>query len=164
MVTRAQAFPSKYFCGDDVAKPLAREIQHCGIEPLKNKEGITSDKLIVYFVGEKKALVCNRTNWDSIVEITNESDTDLWIGHRICLFASLERVAGKMVNCVRVRAASAPPSPKKGAPTPKAPTPKAPTPPTDDEDALGEEPSIPDAELERIMRESAERTAADDDL
>ena len=124
MVTKAQAFPSKYFCGDDVIKPLVAEIQHSGIEPLKNKDGITSDKLIIYFSGRKKALVCNRTNWDAIVEITGEDDTDLWVGHRVCLFASLERVAGKMVNCVRVRAASAPP-PKKAASTPKAATPKA---------------------------------------
>ena len=149
MVTRSQAFPSKYFCGDDVAKPLVVEVQHCGIEPLKNKDGVTSDKLIVYFSGQKKALVCNRTNWDAIVEITNEDDTDLWVGHRICLFASPERVAGKMMNCVRVRSASAPVKatpPKKAAST-FVPPKMDDVPPSD----------IPDDQLEQMAKEAAER-------
>ena len=152
MVTRSQAFPSKYFCGDDVVKPLVAEIQHCGIEQLKNREGITSDKLVVYFANQKKALVCNRTNWDAIVEITGEDDTDLWPGHRVCLFASMERVASKMVNCVRVRATSAPVKatpPKKAAPTP--------TLSTDDEIAFGEAPPISDDELTQMMKETDER-------
>jgi hypothetical protein len=108
MVTKNVAFPSLYFRGDDVVKPITVEIQHVNIEPLKSKDGTSEDKRIVYFVGQRKRLVCNRTNWEAIVEITNEGETDLWVGHRVCLFANPERVAGKMMNCVRVRAASAP--------------------------------------------------------
>jgi hypothetical protein len=153
MVTKSVAFPSLYFRGDDVVKPLAVEIQHVNIEPLKSKDGTSEDKLIVYFVGQRKRLVCNRTNWDAIVETTNEDDTDLWVGHRICLFASLERVAGKMMNCVRVRSASAPPQ-KKAAPAPKAPTPKA---NGIDEISFGEPPDISDEALTQMLREVDER-------
>ena len=49
------SLPVEYYCGDDVVKPLVAEIQHCGIEPLKNKDGITSDKLIVYFSGREES-------------------------------------------------------------------------------------------------------------
>lgn len=150
MVTKNVAFPSLYFRGDDVVKPIIAEIQDVNIEALKSKDGSSEDKLIVYFVGQKKRLVCNRINWDSIVEITGEDDTDRWVGHRICLFANPERVAGKMMNCVRVRAASVP-SQKKAAPAPKAPTP---VPPQTDNVS---EPDIPDEVLEQMRREVEER-------
>jgi len=45
-------------------------------------------------------------------------DTDLWVGHRICLFQNIEPVAGKMTPCVRVRAVAAPLK-KASAPAPK---------------------------------------------
>lgn len=149
MVTKNVAFPSLYWRGDDVVKPITAEIQHVNIEPLKSKDGTSEDKLIVYFVSQRKRLVCNRINWGSIVEITGEDDTDRWVGHRICLFANPERVAGKMMNCVRVRAASAPAKatpPKKAAPT-LVPSKSDDVPPSD----------IPDDQLEQMMREADAR-------
>jgi hypothetical protein len=150
MVTKSQAYPSKFFKGEDVATPIVREITDCNVEPMENPEGVTSDKLVISFANERKRLVCNATNFDNISSLTGEADSDNWVGHRICLFANMETVRGKRMACVRVRAPTAPA--KKATPQPKAPT------PTDDDNGG----AIPDAELERMQREADERGKDDD--
>ena len=156
MVSKNEAFPSKYYRGEDVAKPLNVEIQHCGIETLKNREGVSQNKLVVHFTGQQKSLVCNRMNWDAFVEITGEDDTDLWVGHRVCLFQNIEPVAGKMTPCVRVRAVT---TPAKKAP---APAPKKSAPPANDIEQIDDAPSFTDEELTQMAKESAERGSDDD--
>jgi hypothetical protein len=47
------------------------------------------------------------TNWDSIVDILDEADSDAWIGGRIELYPSKTQLPGRgVVDCVRVRAPS----------------------------------------------------------
>ena len=67
-------------------------------------QGANEDKLVLGFVGQKKLLVVNRTNFDAIADLHGE-DTDGWTGQRITLYPDTARVGGKSVACVRVRGA-----------------------------------------------------------
>ena len=125
MATKDDLFASRFFKGDGFKRPLDVEIQECVVEKLKNAEGVTKEKLVIYFVGQKQQLVCNATNFDTIAEIVGEDDSDMWAGHKICLFPTTTQLGNKKVPAIRVRAVAAPA--KKAAPTPapKAATPKA---------------------------------------
>lgn len=69
-------------------------------------------KLVARFVGKDKGLVLNRTNADSIAEITESEDTDDWAGAVIVLYPDKTKFGGKTVDCVRVRAAKDKPKPE----------------------------------------------------
>ncbi len=94
--------------------------------------------------GEKlgKSLVCNRTNWQSIVEITGEDDSDRWAGKRIMLIVSRVDFQGRRVDAIRVEAPSNKPL------SSRAPQRAEPDPPPEDntpfvDDARDEDDSIP---------------------
>jgi hypothetical protein len=104
MVTKSEAFPSKYISAADLPKPVVREIVETNTEALKTRDGASSKKLIVYFRNARKALVCNSTNFDAIVDATGEFNSDSWLGHEIELYKTTTTMGGKVVDCVRVRA------------------------------------------------------------
>jgi hypothetical protein len=104
MVTKSEAFPSKYISAADLPKPIVREIVETNTEVLKTRDGVSSKKLIVYFRGMQKALVCNSTNFDAIAAITGEPDSNDWPGHEVELFKDKTSMGGKVVDCVRTRA------------------------------------------------------------
>jgi hypothetical protein len=104
MVTRNDAFPSKYLKAEDLKGPTTVEIEAVIPELLKNSEGVTKEKQVAYFKGHKKCLVLNATNFDSITDITSEADTDNWIGHKIVVFPTTTTMGGKRVACIRVQA------------------------------------------------------------
>jgi hypothetical protein len=83
----------------------------CKIEPRQNPEVVTQEKLVVYFFGEKKRLVCNSANFDAISLLTCEGDTDMWLGHRVCMFAKVEpvRVRAPNAQSTRQKKAATPP-------------------------------------------------------
>lgn len=104
---RDDLFPSRYFKAADLGgKPLDLAIKSAAIEALKNMQGANEDKLVLGFVGQKKLLVVNRTNFDAIADLHGE-DTDGWVGQRIQLYPAKAHVGGKSVDAVRVRATSA---------------------------------------------------------
>jgi hypothetical protein len=72
------------------------------IESVERKKFDDGEKAIVHFVGKEKALVCNRTNWNSIVDITGEEDSDDWTGKRIKLVVARVDFQGKRVNAIRI--------------------------------------------------------------
>lgn len=53
--------------------------------------------------GEQRALPVGITVFDTIVDVTNEPDSDNWGTHRVELFASTVEVHGERKPCVRVR-------------------------------------------------------------
>jgi hypothetical protein len=104
---RDDLFPSRYFKAADLGgKPLDLVIKSAGIETLKNMQGTNEDKLVLGFVGQKKLLVTNRTNFDAIAELHGD-ETNGWINKRIQLYPDKAHVGGKSVDAVRVRATSA---------------------------------------------------------
>lgn len=98
---------SEFFAGKGLK---AEDIK--GREPIVTIEKVTTQtfddglKPIIHFVGKEKTLVCNKTNWNSIVDITGEQDSDNWAGHKIKLVVARVDYQGKRVDAIRIDPAS----------------------------------------------------------
>ncbi len=105
MVKRSEVFPKKHFCADDVAGgSVTLTISAAAQEVLRNN-GQEQTKTVLYFRGGHKPLPLNRTNWDAVVGITGEDDSDNWAGHQIEAYQSTTHTpGGDTVPCVRLRA------------------------------------------------------------
>jgi len=113
MVTRQEAFPSRWLQASDFPRPAVLEIVEINQETVRGNDGRNAKKLALYFRGQRKALIVNATNFDMITIITGKIDSDDWIGHSVELYATTTEMGGKVVPCIRVRA---PGSTKKAAP------------------------------------------------
>lgn len=91
-------FPSKYIKAADLqgGSPTV-EISDAQIEQLGDDR-----KLVIYFKGKQKGLVCNRTNADAIAYLYGD-DTDGWIGKKIMLTSQLVSFQGKTTPAIRVQ-------------------------------------------------------------
>lgn len=104
MATRDDVFPSKYLKAADLGgKPITVTIESAPLETLKNPEGKEQLKTVLYFMKAKKALPLNMTNWDAVAEIAG-GDSDDWPGCQVELYPDKTQMAGKIVDCIRVRA------------------------------------------------------------
>jgi len=114
MVTRQEAFPSRWLQASDFPRPAVLEIVETNQETVRGNDGRNAKKLALYFRGQRKALIVNATNFDMIAIITGELDSDNWIGCLVELYATTTEMGGKTVPCIRVRPPSA--ATKKTAP------------------------------------------------
>ena len=74
-------------------------------------------KPVIKFHELKTALICNVTNWNTIVELTGEEDSDNWPGKRIKLVSMRVPFGGKIVDAVRIEAATPKPKPARNTPS-----------------------------------------------
>ena len=111
-----KAFPSKYLKAADLGGHRTNVIiDSVGFEDI----GDDTDKMVVYFRGKKKGLVCNVTNARTIAEIAKDDETDNWAGCMIQLYATKVDFQGRRVEAIRVcepndvggRVPAAPPPP-----------------------------------------------------
>jgi hypothetical protein len=117
MVTRQEAFPSRWLQAADFPRPAVLEIVETNQETVRGNDGRNTKKPAIYFRHQRKGLIVNATNFDAICKITGQYDSDDWIGHSIELYATTTEMGGKTMPCVRVRA------PSKGSTAPKKPAP-----------------------------------------
>jgi hypothetical protein len=103
MVTRNELFPSRFLNADNVERPIVATIAFAKMETLKNTKGESDEKLVVFFSDNKQNLALNGVNFDSIVDISGEDDSDRWSGTRIEIYRTTTEVAGKATPCIRVR-------------------------------------------------------------
>ncbi len=104
MATRDDVFPSKYLKASDLkGKSITLTISSAPLETLKSPDGGEQLKTVLNFNGEGKVLPLNRTNWDAVSDIAG-GDTDDWPGHQIELYPDKTQMAGKTVDCIRIRA------------------------------------------------------------
>jgi hypothetical protein len=137
MATLSELFPSKYMKAADLGgKPWTLKIQAAPTETLKDMSGGVSPKCVVYFVGAKKALPLNRTNFHAIADIAGD-DSDTWPGHEVELYPTRVLMGEKIVDAIRIRAPAVPGM--KLAPSP-APKPATPALAADDDDMDDEIP------------------------
>ena len=118
MATRGERYPRRFLSAEDLkGKSVVVEIEEECLEELTDTNGKTVNKSGLSFVGKEKKLVLNATNWDSIVEITGCEDSRDWPGHKVELYPTTTLMAGRKVDCIRIRrppprlAAAAPPPP-----------------------------------------------------
>jgi hypothetical protein len=110
-----EVFPSKYIKADDLkGREVPVTISSAAMEVLGNDQ-----KLILYFQGKEKGMVCNKTNAGRIAYLYGD-DTDDWIGKAIILCSEFVEFQGKTVKGLRVK----PPKEEGAAIT--APNPKSP--------------------------------------
>lgn len=94
-----KAFPSKYLKAADLGGHRTNVIiDSVGFEDI----GDDTDKMVVYFRGKKKGLVCNVTNARTIAEIAKDDETDNWSGCMIQLYATKVDFQGRRVEAIRV--------------------------------------------------------------
>lgn len=106
-VQKDDVFPSKYLKHTDLqGKPTVMAIESAVLETLKSPEGKMQDKIVLYFVRAKKSLPLNVTNFDAVADICG-ADTDDWPGCQIELYPTKTLMAGKTVDCIRVRSPAA---------------------------------------------------------
>ena len=60
-------------------------------------------KPVATFENYDKELVINPTNWDSIVELTGQADSDDWPGHRVRLVRLQVQFGRETVEAIRIR-------------------------------------------------------------
>jgi hypothetical protein len=101
MVTRSEAFPSRFFKAAGVpAHGLPLKIAKVEQEKVGPDQQL---KWVLYFKGEDTQLVLNGTNWDLIAAALREEDSDSWIGKTIELFSTQTQFGSRTVDCIRVR-------------------------------------------------------------
>jgi hypothetical protein len=80
-------------------------------------DGKAQKKPVVYFEGKEKGLALNITNVRTIGSIYGTFEADKWVGKTITLFPTTTSMAGRTVECIRVR----PAKPGKNAPIDTSP-------------------------------------------
>jgi len=110
MVTRAEAFPSRFVNAATVPedRPIVATILFAKMEDLDNGTGKPERKLIVYFSDLRQSLALNRANFDAIAGIVGSDDTDLWPDTKIELYRTTTDLRGRQTPCVRVQAPTRP--------------------------------------------------------
>ena len=101
------AFPSKFIAAADLnGEERTVKITHVDSDEIGGKQ-----KFICHFAGAKKGLVLNKTNFNTIVKVTGQDDTDDWTGCEIVLYPTLVDFPRDQVDAVRIKA----PAKKNGA-------------------------------------------------
>src|SRR5262245_8484730 len=101
---REELWKSRFVRASDLqGRSVEVTIERAVPEVLKGGSKGEQTKIVVYFVGRQKALVCNLVNFDSIVEATGADDSDQWAGHKIELYPTNTAMGGNVVPCIRVR-------------------------------------------------------------
>jgi hypothetical protein len=125
-------FPSKYLKAADVGTSgTAFVIARVTVEEVGPER---EQKPLVYFENERRGLILNRTNANTIADICRSEDVEDWAGHTVVLASEPVFFAGKTNPGVRVRHPYAPMGAAGFAPVskPKAP-PKIPSDDLNDE-------------------------------
>lgn len=120
MPTLNELFPSNRLKAEDAEhEDLILTIDHVDVETFDN-----GAKPVLYFRNEKRSLVLNKTNAQTIAKL-HGNDTDQWAGKRIALYATEVEFKGDTVLGLRVRLRA--PKPAAAKPVPAG---------TDDDDEL----------------------------
>ena len=97
------AFPSKYLKASDLPED--------GVAvPFTIKEVVTEEigrdkqvKPVIYFKGQDKGFVANKTNCNTIAKALGSRDTDDWEGKTILLYSTEVQFGDEMVESIRVK-------------------------------------------------------------
>jgi len=155
MATRQDLFPKKYFTAAALkGKPVTVAIAEQTYEKITDpKLGEVVEKPVLAFENTPTRLILNVTNFDLICEIVGP-DSDDWPGHEIELYATQTNMAGRTVDCVRVRAPAAK-KPKKAKVAP-APEPE--------EDEAGDDAAGFGQDADTVQAAGDKRGDLDDDI
>jgi len=109
----SEAFPSQYLKAADLQKRTIRVV----IDRVTTEDIGSDNKPVLYFQGEEKGLVLNKTNSNNIAYLFGD-ETDDWTGRDIELFPTIVDFQGRPVEAIRVRPVSNGPPTRKATATP----------------------------------------------
>jgi hypothetical protein len=113
-------FPSDYLRATDLnGKEVTYTMRSVAVEQIGADR---EDKPVLYFEGQQKGMILNKTNAASIAHLYGD-DTDDWDGEAITLFSAIVSFQGQNVPAIRLKAPSRKKTAKPGMPT-AAPVPK----------------------------------------
>jgi hypothetical protein len=125
MATKSERFPKRFVSAPDLkGKPVKLTIEREYTEPLAGPDGVKKEKSILSFKGTSKELVLNQTNFEAICDAIGEYDSTNWRGKTIVLYPTKTTMAGKPVDCIRVRAPDQKVMELAPAPAPEPPPPE----------------------------------------
>ena len=102
IVTKNDAFPSRYLRAADLDEPVVLTVSEAPLEELKN-QGRAEKKVVLHFKQTNKVFPLNKVNWELMERITGQSDSDGWAGARVELFPTKTEMRGETVDCIRIR-------------------------------------------------------------
>lgn len=91
-------FKSNYLKAADLEEDLTTMV----IDRVEVAEFDTGEKPVLYFEGEDRGLVLNKTNTRAIGTAYGY-ETDSWVGKRVILFTTAVDFQGSMVDAIRVK-------------------------------------------------------------
>src|SRR5690242_17185039 len=97
----SNAFPSPFLKADDLqGRDVPVTIAGVAMEEI-GQGAQKSVKPVISFFGKEKGLVCNKTNWNTIIKLHGD-ETDNWEGKKIILSPREVEYQGEMVLSIRV--------------------------------------------------------------
>ena len=100
-------YGSKYFSAADLhGEQIRRRIGKVDVTELKETDGSTKRKFIVYFEGVEKPLVLNKTNAQKLAASLGK-DRSKWIGTTVELYAEMTSLGKEGVRLRPIKSAAA---------------------------------------------------------
>jgi hypothetical protein len=98
---------SRYLTKKNLDIPLICTIDAVDVEEIEGDVGTEEKAVLHWQESNTKPMVLNATNFETIVEITGESDSDGWHGHKVEVYHDPTiRFRGKRTGGIRIRAAA----------------------------------------------------------
>lgn len=94
--------PSKYFKASDLEDDEMTVTMKTVKQETVGQGAQSEEKWVLYFRGQEKGLVLNKTNTTTIAKLYGD-DTDSWAGKRITLFPTQVDMQGRQVDAIRVK-------------------------------------------------------------
>ena len=94
-------YPTNYLKAEDIPAPMTVTIEGAVIETMHDKNGKDIEKPVIRFSELPKGLVCNRTNWKTLIRLFGD-ETDAWKGKRITMVTVPVDAFGETVDAIRL--------------------------------------------------------------
>jgi hypothetical protein len=97
-------FPSRWLKAEDLdTGDVTVTIRQVKLEKFEQQGKADEQKPAAYFDELDKALILNKTNWKMLVDLTQEDESDNWVGHRITLTVVDVDAFGDIVHAIRIK-------------------------------------------------------------
>ena len=92
-------YPSQWLAAADVEDCLTVTVKGLTFAEVgRDKE----QKPVLWFEEVEKGLILNKTNWNNMVLITKEADSDDWVGHQVQLYSTKVQFGSDEVDAVKI--------------------------------------------------------------
>jgi hypothetical protein len=111
-----ELYPSKYLRGSDLqGHYVTVKIERVALERFYDQQSRSEiEKLVVYLVGKKKALIAGKSLAYEIAGACKSNNTDTWPDQEIVLFTERKLIFGRELDVIRARAKVAENAPETG--------------------------------------------------